>query len=102
MGSNKKESFLFVVDYSYSAARFQAHRAEGVDGKRLSFLVFVLGARLDKVHSVIRFKCKFFSHQLDQELLKELLGAETTGLRGRGQNAQIGYEFNVWETGSAL
>ena len=103
MGSKEKESFLFVVDYSFplekhdqidwpppcrmSVSRDQlspftqelmaknglqcskvpklvpflgAHKEEGVDGKRLAFLVSVLGARLDKVHRVIKFRCEPF------------------------------------------
>ena len=35
-----------------------AHVKEGVDGKRLAFMVQVLGARIDRVHRVIEFRCR--------------------------------------------
>ena len=37
-----------------------AHMKEGVDAKRLAFMVEVMGARIDKVHRIIKFKCAPF------------------------------------------
>ena len=36
------------------------HCKEGVDGKRLAFMVQIMGARIERVHEAIRFKCAPF------------------------------------------
>ena len=52
---------------------------EGVDAKRLAFMVEVMGARIDKVHRIIKFKCAPFLATWVRVVLCREDGAQKAG-----------------------
>ena len=56
-----------------------AHVNEGVDAKRLAFLVEVLGARIDRVHRIIEFQCTRWLAQWVQTCYAERMELKAMG-----------------------
>ena len=55
------------------------HEEEGVDGKRLAFMIKVMGAQVLRVHEVIEFKCKPFLGEWMRSIYQERLEMKRSG-----------------------